>query len=128
MGALCGPTSLEGLLFAGLHLLCPWLAIARSTCLHGSRCGGGGNWSLGTLGLANGSLWDCGLHNGHLHHRSLSDRSCCSSHTRPTGARDLGIQFHLRLPAGLAGHHLGPSRQGGPHQVQTFMEVALAHY
>ena len=43
--------------------------------------------------------------------------------TRPTGAMGLGIRFHLRLPAGLAGGHLGPSGQGDPHQVQTLMEA-----
>ena len=125
---LCGPTSLKGLLFTGLHLICPRLAITRSACLHGSRCGGGGSWSFSTRGLINRSLHDGGLHNWNLHHRSLSDRSRCSSHTRPTGAMGLGIWFHLRLPTGLAGGHLGPSGQGGPHQVQTLMEAALPSY
>ena len=148
LGTFSWLAPLKGLLFASLHLLCPRLAIARSTCLHGSRCGEGGNRSFSTLGLANWSLRNGGLHNRNLHdgslrnsslcnrslchwslcHRSLCDRSRHSSRTRPTGARDLGIRLHLQFLAGLTGSHLGPSGQGGSHQVQTLMEAALLSY
>ena len=108
----------------------PRLATACSACLHRSRCGGGGNWSFSTRGL-NRSLCDGGLGNRSLchrnhRHRSLSDRSRHSSRTRPTGASGLGIRFYLRLPAGLAGGHLGkgpPSgadtHGGGPVELPT---------
>ena len=127
-GVLRGLTPLKRLVFASLNLLCPRLAIARSTCLHGSRCGRGDNQSFSTQSLIDMSLCNRGLRNRILHHRSLSNRSCHSSHTRPTGASGLGIRFHLRLPEGLTGGHLRPSRQGDPHQVWTLMEAALLSY
>ena len=67
-------------------------------------------------------------HHWNFCHWSLCHRSRRSSCTRPTGAVGLGIRLHLRLPTGLAGSHLGPSGQGGSHQVQTLMEVALSSY
>ena len=90
-GVLHGPTPLKRLIFASLHLLCPRLAITHSTCLHGSRCGRGGNRSFSTQSLIDRSLCNRDLHNRSLRHRSLSDRSHHSSHTRPTGASGLGI-------------------------------------
>ena len=127
-GALRGPTPLKCLIFTSFHLFCPRLAIAHSTCLHGSRCARGGNGSFSTQSLIDRSLCNRSLHDRSLCNRSLSDRSHRSSHTRPIGASGLGIQFHLRLLAGLTGGHLRPSRQGDPRQVQTLMEAALLSY
>ena len=123
LGALRGPTPLKRLIFTGFHLFCPRLAIARSTCLHGSRCARKSNKSFSTQSLINRSLCNRSHSN-----RSLSRWSRHSSHTRPTGARGLGIQFHLQLLAGVTGGHLRPSWQRDPRQVWTLLEAALLNY
>ena len=127
MGAFSWPAPLKWFFLTCLHLFGPRLAIALSPCLHGSRWGGRGNRSFSRGLFHDGSLRNSSLCRC-LCYWSLSHRNRHSSHTRPTGARGLGLRLHLRLPAGLAGSHLAPSGQGDSHQVWALLEVTLLSY
>ena len=98
--------------------LSPWEQVKRR---------GQQEFQLGSL-LHDGSLCNISLCHRCLCYWSLCHRNCRSSHTRPTGARGLGLRLHLRLPARLAGSHLGPSGQGGSDQVWALLEVTLSSY
>ena len=54
--------------------------------------------------------------------------NCHSSHTRPTGARGLGLSLHFQFLAGLTWSHLGPSGQGGSCEVWTLPKATLVSY